>query len=93
MLQNNTFSPFKKLKLSCLLALSFISFAALVLFIATTNVYAAQVIWVWNPNTEPDLAGYKIYSGSSSGNYDTVNDVGNQTSYTIQNLVEGHLLR
>jgi chitodextrinase len=54
MLQNNTFSPsFRKLELSCLHVLSFISL------------------------------------GSSSRNYDSVNDVGNQTSYTIQNLVEG----
>ncbi|GAX59620.1 hypothetical protein SCALIN_C04_0108 [Candidatus Scalindua japonica] len=30
-----------------------------------------------------------IYSGISSRNYDSVNDVGNQTSYTMQNLVEG----
>ena len=89
MLQKNTYSPFRKPELSSIHALFFISLVALILFISTTNVYSAQVSLVWNPNTEPDLAGHKIYSGPSSGNYDSVNDVGNQTSYTIQNLVEG----
>jgi fibronectin type 3 domain-containing protein len=89
MLQNNTFSPFRKLEISCLHALSFIFILAFILFISTTNVYSAQVTWVWSQNTESDLAGYKIYIGSSSGNYNNVNDVGNQTSYATQNLVEG----
>jgi hypothetical protein len=61
MLQNNTFSQFRKLELSCLHALFFISLVALILFIATKNAYSAQVKLAWNPNTESDLAGYKIY--------------------------------
>ncbi len=89
MLQKNTYSPFRKSELFCLHALSFISLVALILFIATTNVHSAQVTLVWSPNTELDLAGYKIYTGPSSENYDNVHDVGNETSYTIQNLTEG----
>ena len=89
MLQKSTYSPFRKFELSCLYTLSFISFVALIFFVVTTNVYSAQVTLAWDANTEPDVAGYKIYSGTSSGNYDNVIDVGNQTNGTIQNLVEG----
>jgi hypothetical protein len=43
----------------------------------------------WNANTEPDLAGYKIYYGESSGNYSTSINVGKVTLYTINQLKEG----
>ena len=89
MLQKNTYSPFRKPELSSLHALFFISLVALILFISTTNVYSAQVTLAWDPNTEPDLAGHKIYSGSTSGNYDSNIDIGNRTSYTIPNVTEG----
>jgi hypothetical protein len=36
-----------------------------------------------------DLAGYKIYYGTSSGNYATSVNVGNVTTYTINNLSTG----
>jgi hypothetical protein len=48
-----------------------------------------QVSLEWDPNTEPDLAGYKVYCGVSSGIYDTVYDAGNQTTYTITGLETG----
>lgn len=53
---------------------------------------AAEVDLAWNPNTESDLAGYKVYYGPTTGNYDNVNDVGDvgsETTYTIKDLVEG----
>ncbi len=40
----------------------------------------------WLPNTEPDLAGYKIYAGRASGLYNASGypiDVGNVTTYTL----------
>jgi len=43
----------------------------------------------WNPNTEPDLGGYKLYYGTTSGNYTTTIIVGNDTSYPISNLTNG----
>jgi len=45
-----------------------------------------QATLEWDPNSEPDLAGYKLYLGPNSGNYDTVIDVGNQTTYTLTDL-------
>lgn len=36
-----------------------------------------------------DLAGYKIYYGTSSGNYTTTVDVGNINSYQLNNLPDG----
>ncbi len=46
----------------------FISLVALtlILFLCMSNVYSAQATLSWNPNTESDLAGYKVYYGNSS---------------------------
>src|SRR5437867_17501 len=52
---------------------------------------AAQVTLAWDPNTEPDLAGYKLYYGTSSGSYQFSVDVGNLTSYTLSGLLEGRI--
>ncbi|MGB9700611.1 MAG: InlB B-repeat-containing protein [Thermodesulfobacteriota bacterium] len=50
---------------------------------------AAQIKIAWDPNTESDLAGYKVYYGTSSGNYGTPINVGNVTTYTISDLTAG----
>lgn len=54
-----------------------------------TAAYAADVTLAWDPNTEPGIAGYKIYWGLSSGNYTGSQDIGNNTSVTITGLDEG----
>ena len=43
----------------------------------------------WNPSTSTNLAGYKVYRGTSSGTYSSSVDVGNVTSYAITNLGVG----
>jgi len=71
------------LTVAFLFALLFIS-----IFIVP-DAHPAQVSLAWDPNTEADLAGYKIYYGNYSENYQWTVDVGNQTTCTISNLLSG----
>ena len=41
----------------------------LVMLIYPMPVFAADASLSWNPNTELDLAGYKVYYGTASRNY------------------------
>ena len=54
-----------------------------------TAVHAADVTLAWDPNSEPGITGYKIYWGSTSDNYTSSKDVGNNTIATITGLNEG----
>jgi hypothetical protein len=74
--------------LSCRCTLAFVSFAALliILLLSPKSAYPAQTTLVWSPVIHPDVAGYKIYYGTSSGDYDVSLDVGNWTSVTIAGL-------
>ena len=51
--------------------------------------HAAQVTLAWDANTDPSIAGYKVYYGSSSRSYRVVIDVGKNTTCTISNLQSG----
>lgn len=61
--------------------------AALLLATAVSG-FAATANLTWSPNTEEDLAGYKVYKSTVSGQYDRSTPVAtldkNQTSYTVQ---------
>jgi len=57
--------------------------------VTAPKAFAAQVALAWDPNTEADLAGYKIHYGNTSGSYSAHIDVHNVTNYTITGLVEG----
>lgn len=63
--------------------------SSFILLFSCQIALTAQVTLEWDSNTEPGLAGYKIYYGTSSGSYDAVVDVGNWTSCTIASLEEG----
>src|SRR6266550_3488691 len=50
---------------------------------------AGQLTVAWTANTESDLAGYKLYYGTSSHTYQTSIDVGNRTTYIVTGLLTG----
>jgi len=43
--------------------------------ISSTMAFAGEITLAWDANTEPDLAGYKIYYGIASGDYGNTIDV------------------
>jgi hypothetical protein len=49
---------------------------------------ASVVRLAWDPS-DPDVTGYRLHYGSASGNYSTVIDVGNATSWAVPDLVVG----
>lgn len=51
---------------------------------AICGVNVGKVKLAWDANTESDLAGYRIYYGSKSGEYIYSIDVGNVTEYTLE---------
>lgn len=51
--------------------------------------WAGQVTLTWDPNLEQDLAGYRVYYGSSSGVYTNFVEVGAVNLGTIPNLKDG----
>src|SRR4029453_6643087 len=69
--------------------------ASLSLAFATTPAQAAQVQLAWDAPVQadgtpvPNLAGYKLYSGSQSGQYQAPVSVGLTTTYTVTNLSAG----
>ena len=54
-----------------------------------THVGAASVTLAWDRNSDPNIAGYKVYYGPSSGAYPSVIDAGNVTQQVVNNLQEG----
>lgn len=55
-------------------------------FNVTPRPSPVSVTLAWDANSESNLAGYKLYYGTSSGSYSTCIDVGNRTSYTVNGL-------
>ena len=55
----------------------------LLLIFSASTVQAATVTLSWDPNPEPDIAGYVLSYGTSSGNYSTSVDVGKVTTWSV----------
>jgi len=60
----------------------------LVLFLLTPNVYSLDVTLAWDPNSEDDLAGYRIFYREDDQSYDYEEPAweGSKTTCTIYNL-------
>jgi regulation of enolase protein 1 (concanavalin A-like superfamily) len=54
----------------------------IVVMLGAAEMQAATLTLSWNHNPEPDIAGYVISYGTSSGIYTTSVDVGNVTTWT-----------
>jgi len=68
-----------------------ISYLIKILVFTAQMSHAASLNLAWDANSEPDLAGYKIYYGISSGKYDTNIDVGKVTEYELSGLIENKI--
>jgi len=53
-----------------------------------TPAQAGTMSIAWNPVAEADLAGYRVYYGTSAGSYSQNVDVGNVTSTTLTGLTD-----
>ncbi len=58
-------------------------------FLSVSTAEASYLDLAWDANTEPDLSGYYVYYGTQSGIYSYSVDVGNTTSYRLDNLADG----
>ncbi len=61
----------------------------LLFLLVSARVDAASLTLAWDPNPDPDLAGYKVCYGTQSGIHTVLIDVGNTTQYTFANLPDG----
>jgi hypothetical protein len=56
-------------------------------FLGTFTCFAAGTVTLaWDPNNEPDLAGYILHYGTTSGTYTHAVDVGNVITNTVADL-------
>ena len=62
-------------------------FAALLMSVVPAK--AAEIALAWDANAEPDLSGYKVYSGTASRSYSGSVDVGNWTNCVMGGLEPG----
>ena len=70
----------------CPLYIIFVAALLLMTLYPVRVVYSAQVTLEWEASPDPDVAGYNVYQGANSRDYDASMDVGNWTSATIANL-------
>lgn len=63
--------------------------ALFVLLAGLSRAAARDLALSWNANTDPAVAGYNLYYGTSSGNYTNKVNVGNVTTATIPDLAAG----
>jgi hypothetical protein len=65
----------------------FLPLLALLLF--SGNSFAAIVKLAWDPSTSPNVVGYKVSYGTTSGRYTSTINVGNKLTYSLTGLKDG----
>ena len=65
------------------------AWAALFWLAGLANATARNVELDWNASSSPNVAGYHVYYGTTSGNYSHKVDAGDAISVTISNLTAG----
>lgn len=65
-----------------------IAFLVATSLLLCASALAGHIDLAWNPNSEPDVAGYVVYYGTSSNAYTAALDSGNGTSVRITGLAE-----
>jgi hypothetical protein len=64
-----------------------------ILFLAAASVQTAKSVTLASaPSSGPNLAGYRVHEGTSSGTYTQTLDLGNRTTATISNLTAGQFI-
>ena len=58
-------------------------------FGSALEVSAVNLKLVWDPSPDPLVTGYRLYYGTSSGNYTYVIDAGNRMDCTVTGLAAG----
>ena len=61
----------------------------LFMLLAAVSASAETVTLAWNANPEPNIAGYVIAYGTSSGNHPSTVNVGNRTTWQLPGLGAG----
>jgi Fibronectin type III domain len=61
----------------------------IILVCSAFEAEAAVVTLAWDLSPSPNIAGYRLYSGTTSGVYSQTSEVGNATSTLVSNLVTG----
>ena len=50
---------------------------------------AGTLLLEWDPNSEPNVTGYRVYIGTASGEYDRVVDLGLETTFAMTDAQPG----
>jgi len=58
-------------------------------FCLAASSEGAEIRIAWDPNTEEDLAGYRVYYGTASKTYGQPITIGKETTYAITGLIPG----
>ena len=64
-------------------------FVALLILLTPQAALSSQVTIAWDANSQPQVTGYKLCYGTSSGQYTANTDVENQTTVTLSGLQAG----